>query len=121
MKVEDLDFHVLTCLVSAKDGRHGYAVRQLLSDRLGVRVPLQSIYRVFDRLQKQKKVERRQGTFEESYAGIPRKTYTLTDGGRSYLGELALIAQSRIKHLSRSLTEYEKVVSHDESGKAIGG
>jgi DNA-binding PadR family transcriptional regulator len=121
MKTEDLEFHVLTCLASARDGKHGYAVRRWLLDRLGISVPLPSIYRLVDRLHEKGVVELQEGTFADSYAGSPRKTYFLTAQGWLYVGERASAVRSQLARLTLSLTEYERVVSHVENREAHGG
>jgi DNA-binding PadR family transcriptional regulator len=100
------------------DGKHGYAVRRVLLERLGMTVPLPSIYRLIERLHQKEFVECREGTFADSYAGMPRKTFRLTDNGWRYLAERASSVRSQINRLVQSLSEYEKVVPHVEQRKA---
>ena len=120
MKAEDLEFHVMSCLAAARDGKHGYAVRRWLKERLGMVVPLQSIYRLIDRLHQKRLVNCKEGTFADSYAGPPRKTYRMTPEGWSYLAARANGVRDQIDRLKISLNEYEKVVSHGRENEAKG-
>jgi DNA-binding PadR family transcriptional regulator len=121
MKTEDLEFHVLSCLAAARDGKHGYAVRRTLLERLGMTVPLPSIYRLIDRLHQKRLVECQEGAFADSYAGMPRKTFRLTEAGWHYLADRALSVRTQIDRLLLSLDEYKKVVSHAEKRETQGG
>jgi DNA-binding PadR family transcriptional regulator len=113
-KTEDLEFHVLSCLAAANNGKHGYAVRRWLLEHLAMTVPLQSIYRLIIRLHEKGLVECQEGTFSDSYAGMPRKTYNVTTDGWDYIAKRASEVRSQITRLTLSLKEYEKVVSYVE-------
>ncbi len=117
MKLEDLEFHVLVCLSAAPAGRHGYAVRRWLVSHLGVPVPLQSIYRVIERIHQKHLVECVEGKFADSYAGLPRKTYRLTPVGQEHMAKCATAVTAVVARLTKSLEAYEKVVSHAEFKK----
>jgi DNA-binding PadR family transcriptional regulator len=112
MKTEDLEFHVLVCVASAPDGRHGYGVRRWLKERLNMDVPLQSIYRTVQRLHKAHVVDLQERGFAGSLAGLPRKTFKLTDFGKQYAAARTTVVQTQVERLQLSIGIFAKATSH---------
>ena len=112
MVSEDLEFHVLVYLALG-DWRHGYAVHRWIREHHGMEVALQSIYRVIARLHQRGFVELQETSFCNSLAGIPRKNYRLSYAGRCHVEARVEAARVQRDRLTRSLSEYERVTSHD--------
>lgn len=112
MRIYDLEFHVLVHLQQSGQWRYGWVIQRWLEEKRGIKVTVQSVYKVLKNLHEHGMIEYRlgdpQNASERSLAGTPRKMYRLSQEGAEGLRRATIEMERLVNRVSTSIEEAKR-------------
>lgn len=95
---------VLLAVLQLRDDAYGVSITELLAEQTGQDVAQAAVYLTLRRLEKKGWLEGRTGRRDADGGGRPRKTYTVTDEGRTRLADARSTLRSMWSAIGEELT-----------------